>query len=587
MVNIREVNQLAPMPSGTENEQAIVRQSAMPIQGITTGNPVQRTTAGALINMAVADAKLYADREAAGLKAWVDSENARQDPLISRSYCQASWDSVLKTITFTRNDGSVDSTLSMHTEFDAIFSRLLRGANPFAIERVQGDCTDYADFTLYFNDGTSLTQTLNLADGMLPAGTLGLAYDPSTTVLTLTNRAGQTATVDFGLNPHLIDRVEYDEYNHILSLVTVDGTVLAQSLPVASDAVDGLMPKESVSAIDDLQERVNSLEGKGNIYFYAGAFTGDETVAQLNDVLAGLRPGAPADQDQLRDSDGNTWTYFLNQMQWFFTTGTATPVATNSSLGIVEGYESGDGKVYVEANGKMSVIGWDSHAQAITTNTANIATNTTKIATNATNIATNTANIATNATNIAANTTKIATNATNIAANTTAINGKAPANVALTGTANTDATIATPAVASATVASVLQTIWNKIRSLANYAAASTTPGAAVNLGTWLPNTAYDLYRESFAGTLTVAAGVSHSLTLKSNPAVIVVSAKGYWGNGYNFLVLGYNTDPAAANYAAVLRGGGANSGNIIFESKGSSARTNASYALVVEYLVAK
>ena len=43
----------------------------------------------------------------------------------------------------------------------------------------------------------------------------------------------------------------------------------------------------------------------------------------------------------------------------------------------------------------------------------------------------------------------------------------APANVALTKTNNTDTTTTTPAVSSATVATVMQTIWEKIRSVVN------------------------------------------------------------------------------------------------------------------------
>jgi len=45
--------------------------------------------------------------------------------------------------------------------------------------------------------------------------------------------------------------------------------------------------------------------------------------------------------------------------------------------------------------------------------------------------------------------------------------GGAPANVALEATSNIDTTTTTPAIASATVASVMQTIWAKIRSVVN------------------------------------------------------------------------------------------------------------------------
>ena len=58
---------------------------------------------------------------------------------------------------------------------------------------------------------------------------------------------------------------------------------------------------------------------------------------------------------------------------------------------------------------------------SLSTNAANISTNTTDIATNKTNIATNTTDIATNKTSIATNTTDIATNKTSIATNTTNI----------------------------------------------------------------------------------------------------------------------------------------------------------------------
>lgn len=59
----------------------------------------------------------------------------------------------------------------------------------------------------------------------------------------------------------------------------------------------------------------------------------------------------------------------------------------------------------------------------ITTNAANISTNTSDIATNAADISTNTSDIATNAADISTNTADIATNAANISTNTTNISG--------------------------------------------------------------------------------------------------------------------------------------------------------------------
>jgi microcystin-dependent protein len=61
----------------------------------------------------------------------------------------------------------------------------------------------------------------------------------------------------------------------------------------------------------------------------------------------------------------------------------------------------------------------------MSTNTTNIATNTSGVSTNASNIATNTSGVSTNASNIATNTSGVSTNASNIATNTSGVSTNA------------------------------------------------------------------------------------------------------------------------------------------------------------------
>jgi len=75
-------------------------------------------------------------------------------------------------------------------------------------------------------------------------------------------------------------------------------------------------------------------------------------------------------------------------------------------------------------------------------------------------------------------------------------NSKAPANQSLAATANTDTATATDAVASTTTASILQTIWNKIRSVVNAMALKVGTTQTIN------GTAYG------TGNITITAAPS-------------------------------------------------------------------------------
>lgn len=136
----------------------------------------------------------------------------------------------------------------------------------------------------------------------------------------------------------------------------------AITLPVASDAQHGVMPKEAYATMTDLTTRVSTLEG-GQAKTYAlnlgfGPFS-QENYQRAWENAAGVEPGSvPPDGTKLTNLDTNV------DIQYFKTNGrwverqTAVPVATESTTGIVKG-STENGKVAVETDGTMSLNGYD------------------------------------------------------------------------------------------------------------------------------------------------------------------------------------------------------------------------------------
>ena len=101
--------------------------------------------------------------------------------------------------------------------------------------------------------------------------------------------------------------------------------------------------------------------------------------------------------------------------------------------------------------------------------------------------------------------------------------GAAPANVALAATSNTDTTTTTTAVSSATVATVMQTIWNKIRSVVNALALKANDTDVVKLSG----------NQTIAGTKTFSSTISGSVNGNAATATKLATARTIGGISFD------------------------------------------------------
>lgn len=237
----------------------------------------------------------------------------------------------------------------------------------------------------------------------------------------LQSQINKTVEQDISLNSNA-STVEIKETK--INLKTGTTSSEANPLPVASKTQAGIINSAIYKSIEDTASAVDSiLNGAVSI----GDLPENPTQTQLTSAWktatgkTELINGAKI-SDSVHDI---TYTYYSNVNEW---QGVATGVteinittATNTSLGITKGDATTGGKIFVEADGSMSVNEWDKTQKAIKDNTDNITTLTTNVTKNTTDIATNKTDIASLTTKVTTNTTDIATNKTNIATNTSDI----------------------------------------------------------------------------------------------------------------------------------------------------------------------
>ena len=143
------------------------------------------------------------------------------------------------------------------------------------------------------------------------------------------------------------------------------GVVENDALPVASDTKAGVMSAGMYvgfnGSIQNLQARMAVLEGVGLTYQLTG-LPDNPSDAQITAAFQAQYPNVPlmagirvADYDKAK-----IWQY--SGTAWIQLTSLNINVATSSALGLVKGSETSttnDGKIFVEVDGSMTVIGWD------------------------------------------------------------------------------------------------------------------------------------------------------------------------------------------------------------------------------------
>lgn len=143
------------------------------------------------------------------------------------------------------------------------------------------------------------------------------------------------------------------------------GVVETDALPVASDTKAGVMSAGMYvgfnGSIQNLQARMSVLEGVGLTYQLTG-LPDNPSDAQITAAFREQYPNVPlsagiraADYDKAK-----IWQY--SGTSWIQLTSLNIDKATSTSLGVVKGSETSttnEGKIFVEVDGSMTVIGWD------------------------------------------------------------------------------------------------------------------------------------------------------------------------------------------------------------------------------------
>ena len=143
------------------------------------------------------------------------------------------------------------------------------------------------------------------------------------------------------------------------------GIVENDALPVASDTKAGVMSAGMYvgfnTSIQNLQARIAVLEGVGITYQLTG-LPDNATSEQITTAFREQYPNVPlmagiraADYDKAK-----IWQY--SGTAWIQLTSININTATSTSLGVVKGSETSttnEGKIFVEVDGTMAVIGWD------------------------------------------------------------------------------------------------------------------------------------------------------------------------------------------------------------------------------------
>lgn len=145
-------------------------------------------------------------------------------------------------------------------------------------------------------------------------------------------------------------------------------------MPVASSSQAGIM---NSATFDAVQSNANNINAILNGSVAISGLPSSPTKAQLTtawQTATGL--STLINTAKIYDSTNEKiWTYYENVDQWYYASASGSVTVnqwTNSAAGIVKGSTT-DGQIFAEADGTGSVNGWDTMANAVATNTSNIA----------------------------------------------------------------------------------------------------------------------------------------------------------------------------------------------------------------------
>lgn len=144
-----------------------------------------------------------------------------------------------------------------------------------------------------------------------------------------------------------------------------NGIVETDAIPVASESKAGVMSAGMYvgfnGSIQNLQARMSVLEGVGITYQLTG-LSDTPSDAEITAAFQAQYPNVPLSAG-IRAADypkAKIWQY--SGTNWIQLTSININIATSTALGLVKGSatsEANKGRIFVEVDGSMTVIGWD------------------------------------------------------------------------------------------------------------------------------------------------------------------------------------------------------------------------------------
>lgn len=179
-------------------------------------------------------------------------------------------------------------------------------------------------------------------------------------------------------------KLSWDVDNNRIVVTRTDTTTTGLALPLVDNTRNGLMTSEAYQELQDAIEDIATLKGQGTRRLTQEEISPEPAPrpnaawqeAITNAWLAVSGGIAPVDNDTIISSNENTlWrsaTYVTSTNQWVYRGVDTVRRATTTEMGIVLSTAAEDntmekgGSVFVEANGAMSVNGWDDATGRIT-----------------------------------------------------------------------------------------------------------------------------------------------------------------------------------------------------------------------------
>lgn len=146
---------------------------------------------------------------------------------------------------------------------------------------------------------------------------------------------------------------------NVTNPVTGVNNVLTRAVPIATDLVTGLMPKESVVALAKVIDTVGKLQGGMEYLPVIQLHNEDVTQTALTNwaIQQGYTPPFISGIT-IPDLDNHEWVWNATMNEWVDIGVWGFEIATIDRLGVVMSADI-DGKIYVEVDGTMSLVGWD------------------------------------------------------------------------------------------------------------------------------------------------------------------------------------------------------------------------------------